>query len=78
MKNYLKQYLTIKLVDNLINTTTKKNQIIVNNIQRNKDKLFEMDDSNDWVIQPNSQLFKLLYAIDLILNFNKIIQLDLV
>ena len=78
MKNYLKQYLTIKLVDNLINTTTKKNQIIVNNIQRNKDKLFEMDDSNDWVIQPNSQRIKLLHGIDFILNFNNTIQLDLV
>ena len=37
-----------------------------------------MDDSNDWVIQPNSQRIKLLYAIDFILNFNKTIQLDLV
>ena len=37
-----------------------------------------MDDSNDWVIQPNSQRINLLYLIDLILNFNETIQLDLI
>ena len=37
-----------------------------------------MDDSNDWVIQPNSQHINLLYLIDLILNFNEKIRLDLV
>ena len=82
MKNCLKQYLVInlkKLVDNLTNATNKeKNQIIVHNIRKNKNKLLEIDDSNDWVIQPNSQHIRLLYAIDLILNFNKTIQLDLV
>ena len=68
-----------KLVDNLTNATNKeKNQIIVHNIRKNKNKLLEIDDSNDWVIQPNSQHIRLLYAIDLILNFNKTIQLDLV
>ena len=69
----------IKLADNLINTTNKeKNQIIVNDIHKKKDKLLEMDDSNDWVIQPNSQRINLLYLIDLILNFNETIQLDLI
>ena len=57
----------IKLADNLINTTNKeKNQIIVNDIHKNKDKLLEMDDSNDLVMQPNSQRINLLYLIDLI------------
>ena len=73
----------IKLADNLINTTNKgKNQIIVQkykySIRKNKNKLFEMDDLNDWVIQSNSQRINLLYTIDLILNFNKTIQLGLV
>ena len=36
-----------------------------------------MDDSNDWVIQPNSQRINLLDTIDLILNFNETVQLDL-
>ena len=68
----------IKIVDELINTTNKeKNEIIVDNICKNKNRLFEMDDSNDWMIQPSSQHIKLLYGIDLILNFNKTIQLDL-
>ena len=45
----------IKLADKLINTTNKEeNQIIVKNIEKNKDKLFEMDEFNDWVIQPSN------------------------
>ena len=63
----------IKLADKLINTTNKEeNQIIVKNIEKNKDKLFEMKDySNEWVIQPNSQRINLLNTIDLILDFNE-------
>ena len=63
----------IKLADKLINTTNKEeNQIIVKNIEKNKDKLFEMKDySNEWVIQPNSQRINLKDAIDLILDFNE-------
>ena len=61
----------IKLADKLINTTNKEeNQIIVNNINKNKDKLYEQDDFNDWVIQPNDQRINLIDAIDLILDFN--------
>ena len=42
------------LANKLINTTSKEeNQIIVNNINKNKDKLYE-EKSGDWVIQPNS------------------------
>ena len=71
----------IKLANKLINTINKEeNQIIVNDIHKNKDKLFKRDNSNgfdDWVIQPNSQPINLLYTIDLILNFNED-QLDLV
>ena len=44
----------IKLADKLINTTNKEeNQIIVNDIQKNKDKFLEMGYLNDWVIQPS-------------------------
>ena len=70
----------IKLADKLINTTNKKeNQIIVKNIEKNKDKLFEMKNySNEWVVQPNSECINLLDTIDLILDFNETIQLDLV
>ena len=62
----------IKLTDKLINTTNKEeNQIIVNSIKKNKDKLFEIDKFSDWVIKPNSQRINLLDTIDLILNFNE-------
>ena len=64
----------IKLADELINTTNKeKNQIIVNDIRKNEDKLFE----KDWIIQLNDQRINLLDTIKLILNVNED-QLDLV
>ena len=68
------------LANKLINKTNKEeNQIIVKNIEKNKDKLFEMKNySNEWVVQPNSQCINLLDTIDLILDFNETIQLDLV
>ena len=69
----------IKLADKLINTINKEeNQIIVKNINKNENKLFEMDNSNNWVIQPNDQHINLIQAINLILDFNETIQLDLV
>ena len=45
---------------------------MVKNIEKNKDKLFEMKDySNEWVIQPNSQHINLIDTIKLILKFNE-------
>ena len=68
----------IKLANKLINTTNKEeNQIIVKNIEKNNDKLYEIKGRNDWVIQPQ-QRADLKYIIDLILDFNETIQLDLV
>ena len=62
----------IKLADKLILTTDKEeNQIIINDIHKNRDKLLEMDDFNDWVIQPNRQRINLIDTIKLILNFNE-------
>ena len=60
------------LADKLINTTNKEeNQRIFKNIEKNKDKLFEMDKFNDWVIQPSDRRINLKDAIDLILDFNE-------
>ena len=60
------------LADKLINTTNKEeNQIIINNINKNKDKLFKIDEFNDWVIQPSDQRINLKDAIKLILDFNE-------
>ena len=68
----------LKLADKLINTTDKEeNQIIVKNIEKNKDKLFKEDEFYNFMIQPQ-QRFDLKYTIDLILDFNETIQLDLV
>ena len=62
----------IKLADKLINTTNKEeNQIIVKNIEKNIDKLFEMDKFYDFLIQPSDQHINLKDTIDLILNFNE-------
>ena len=62
----------IKLAYKLINTTNKEeDQIIVNNINKNKDKLFEMDELNDWVIQPSDRRVNLKGSIDLILDLNE-------
>ena len=67
----------IKLVDKLINTKNKKNQIIVKNIEKSKDKLFKENEFYNFVIQAQ-QRSDLKQTIDLILNFNETIQLDLV
>ena len=62
----------IKLADKLINTTNKEeNQIIVKNIEKNKDKLFEMDEFYDFLIQPSNRRINLKDIIDLILDFNE-------
>ena len=47
----------IKLADKLINTTDKEeNQIIVKNIEKNKDKLFKEDEFYNFVIQSQNVL----------------------
>ena len=70
------------LANKLINTTNKEeNQIIINNINEDKDKLHEEDETSDsfnYVIQPSNRRNNLIDAINLILAFNKTIQLDLV
>ena len=72
----------IKLADKLINTKNKeKNLIIVKNINTNKEKLFEQDETDpfyDWVIQPSGRHINLIDVINLILDFHETIQLDLV
>ena len=60
------------LANKLINTTNKEeNQIIVKNIEKNKDKFFEMDERNDCIIQPSNWHINLKDSIDLILDFNE-------
>ena len=72
------------LQNKLINTTNKEeNQITVNNINESKEKLYEEKEDEmrafyDYVIQPSDQRNNLIEAINLILDFNKIIQLDII
>ena len=75
------------LANKLINTTNKEeNQIIVNNIKENKEKLYKeklyVEDATrpfyDSVIQPSDQCNNLTDAVNLILDFIETIQLDLV
>ena len=57
------------LPNKLINTTNKEeNQIIVKNILKNKDKLYEF---YNVLIQPSNRRINLKDIIDLILDFNK-------
>ena len=82
-KNFFEQIIghtLIKLANKLINTTNKEeNQIMVKNIEKNKDKLFEEEKMRPYnlVIQPQ-QRADLRYIIDFILDFNETIQLNLV
>ena len=60
------------LANKLINATKKeKSQIIVKNIEKNKDQLFEMDEFNDWVIQLSDKRINLKDPIDLVLDFTE-------
>ena len=63
------------LANKLINTTNKEeNQIIVNNIEKNKDKLYQECETSygyNYVIQPSDRRTDLINYINLILNFNK-------
>ena len=70
-------YIPESLANKLINTTSKEeNQIIVNDIRKNRDKLYEQDNFNNWMIQPSDWRIDLIDTIKLILGFNETIQLD--
>ena len=64
------------LANKLINTTNKEeNQIIVHNINENKEKLYEEDEmiaSYDYVIKPSDRRINLIETI-FILDFNETI-----
>ena len=66
---------SVELVDKLINTTSKeKNHMLVNDIETNRDKIFEQDKFSKYVIQPAHKRSDLLNAVKVILEFNKTIQ----
>ena len=66
---------SVKLADKLINTTSKEeNQMLVNDIEINRDKIFEQDKYSKPVIQPPHKRSDLLDTVKVILEFNKTIQ----
>ena len=63
----------VTLANKLINTTSKEeNQIIINDLKKNRDKLYE----RDFVIQKGSKGVDLIDAVKVILESNETIQLD--
>ena len=65
------------LADKLINTTNKEeNKIIIDDIKKNRDKIYEQDESSKFVIEPTYKRGDLLDAIKIILNFNEVLSLD--
>ena len=69
---------SVKLADKLINTTSKEeNQILINDIKKNVDKIFEQNEFNKFLIQSATKRGDLVNAVEVILEFNETIQLDL-
>ena len=70
---------SVELADKLINTTSKEeNQMLINDIEKNKDKIFEQDEYSKFVVQPTYKRGDLLDAVKIILRFNETIQLYLI
>ena len=66
----------VTLANEVINTTEKKeNQMIIKDIKKNMDKLYETDNVNNSIIQPADKCINLIDSAKLILRFNERIQL---
>ena len=69
---------TLRLADKLINITSKEeNQMFINDIKINRDKIFEQDKYGKFVIQPTHKRGDLLDTVRVILRFNEVLSLDL-
>ena len=70
-------YTFAALVDKLINTIDKEeNQIIIDDIENNRGKIFEQDEYSEFVIQPAYKRGDLEDAIKIILEINELLALD--
>ena len=68
-------FTSVELANKLINTTSKEeNQMLVNDIEINRDKIFEQDKYSKPVIQPPHKRDDLLDTVKVILKFNETIQ----
>ena len=71
-------FTSVKLADKLINTTSKEeNQMLVNDMEKNRDKIFEQDEFNNFVIKQAHKRGNLLDTVRVILKFSEMISLDL-
>ena len=69
---------SVKLADKLINITSKEeNQMFINDIEINRDKIFEQEKYGKFVIQPTHKRDDLLDIVRVILRFNEVLSLDL-
>ena len=67
----------VALANTLIHATNKEeNQIIINDIKKDKNKIYKQDDFNNFVIQPSYKPGDLIDATTSILEFNETIQFD--
>ena len=65
------------LVDKLINTTNKEeNKITIDDIKKNRDKIYEQDYFSNFVIQPGYKRGDLLDAVKIFINFDEVLSLD--
>ena len=68
----------VKLTDKLIYATSKEeNQMLINDIEKIKDKILEQDEYSKFVIQPAYKRGDLLNTVKIILKFNETTQLYL-
>ena len=68
-------FTSVELVDKLINITSKEeNQMLINNIKINEDKIFEEDEFSKFVIKRACKRRDLLDTVKIILQFNETIQ----
>ena len=66
---------SVELADKLMNTTSKEeNQMLVNDIKINRDKIFKQDELSKFVINQPHKRADLLNAVKAILEFNETIQ----
>ena len=67
----------VALADKLINTKSKEEYlIIINDIKKKKDKIYEQVDFIYFVIQPGYKCADLLDAVKIVIDYNEVIKLD--
>ena len=70
-------YTFLASADKVINTTNKEeNKIIIDDIKKNRGKIYEQDDFGNNIIKTANKCGDLLDAVKIILEFTKVLSLD--